>query len=81
MTVPCLLMGKRKRVVDDKGQEVVSSQQALLGTVALIQPTARVTLSTADAGSTDASMTQPTILAVERRYDDVGLHHSVLFFR
>jgi len=75
------LMGEQKRMVDDKGQETVSRQQVIVSATAAVTPTSRVTLSTADVGSTEASLRQPLLLAVQRRFDQGGGHHLVLYFR
>lgn len=63
------------------GEEVVSSVQAYLMTTVPILPTARVTLSTGDVGSTDTQVRQPPLLTVTQRFDGAGSHHVVLFFR
>lgn len=61
------------------GQEVESQQQIhLMGSPAVV-PTAQLTLSTADIGSTQPAALNPTIVGVERRSDGRGPHHTVLF--
>jgi hypothetical protein len=75
------VQGKRTLVRDALGQEVVSSQSVYLATGDPIQPTDRVTLSTADVGSTEGFALSPPILAVERRFDGNGPHHTVLRLR
>lgn len=61
------------------GQSIESGQQVhLMGSPALL-PTALLTLSTGDIGSTEPAALNPTIMAVERRFDGAGPHHTVLF--
>jgi hypothetical protein len=60
------------------GQEAVSRQSLHLATADPIQVTARVTLSTADVGSTESTLIHPPILSVERLFDQKGPHHTVL---
>lgn len=73
------LSRKRRLVRNAAGQEVVSGQAVYLMTNADIQPTARVTLSSGDVGSTEATALQPVLVAVERRFDGAGPHHVVLY--
>ena len=61
------------------GSDVVDAMQIYLNSVAAIQPTSRVTLSTSDVGSTESYDRQPRLLAIERRFDSRGPHHSVLY--
>lgn len=60
------------------GQQVESGQAIYLSTTAAIQPSAQVTLSTADVGSTQEAAIHPTIISVERLSDKSGPHHVVL---
>lgn len=76
---PAHLSRRRRLVRAPNGQEVVSGQALYLGTAADIQPTARVTLSTGDVGSTESHAIHPTIVSVERRFDQRGPHHVVVF--
>ena len=73
------LSRKRRLVRGANGQEVVSDQALYLATGDNIQPTGKVTLSTADIGSTEAAQISPPIVAVERRFDQYGPHHVVLY--
>lgn len=73
------LARKRQLVRDAVGQEVVSNQAVYLETTVNIQPTAKVTLSTGDVGSTESFALSPSIVAVERRFDQNGPHHVVLY--
>lgn len=75
------VVGKRKQVLDAQGQQVVSSQTCYLYTADNILPDARVTLSTADVGSTESWAINPPILATGRFPDEQGQHHSVLYLR
>lgn len=70
----------RKRVLvrTGEGQEVDSRRQVHIIGSAPILETHRLTLSTADEGSTEAAVITPKILAVERRFDGNGAHHVVL---
>ena len=60
------------------GDEVLSKQQVYLGTNVSIGEDAQVTLSAADAGSTAPHAIHPPIVAVERRFDQAGPHHTIL---
>jgi hypothetical protein len=71
---------KVRLVRNDKGQEVVSGSRAYLMSNVALEPTVRATLTTADAGSTMPHAIQPPIVAVERRFDQRGPHHTVLHF-
>ena len=76
------LVGKRRLVFDATGQQVVSGQTAYLMTAANILPDARVTLSTADVGSTESWAITPPILATGRFPDETGqFHHTTLYLR
>ena len=57
----------------------VQSTQAvyLLGHPPILE-TAQVTLSTGDVGSTEQVLLQPTILSIDRLFDQQGPHHTVL---
>jgi hypothetical protein len=72
------LRGERRMVRNPDGQEVNAKLSAYLGQLADIQPTARVTLSTGDVGSTEEHARMPLLLAVDRVYDAAGPHHVVL---
>lgn len=76
----CRLVGKRQLVLNGEGREVVSKQTAYLASADEIGPQARVTLSTADVGSTQNYAIHPPILASARYPDEAGQHHSVLYF-
>lgn len=69
----------RRTVINTQAQEVVSEQAVHLATTGSILPTARITLSTADVGSTDAALLTPLIHSVERRFDENGPHHTVIY--
>ena len=72
------LRGEHKLVRDAGGEEVVSSKRIYLEGTANINPNSRVTLSTADVGTTESGLRQPPILAIERRFDQNGPHHVVV---
>jgi hypothetical protein len=73
------LSRKRQLVRGEAGLEVDSGQTVHLDAAPAIEPTARITLSTGDVGSTEASAIHPAIVAVERRYDQSGPHHTVVY--
>lgn len=72
-------LGKGKHFVRTAGgQEVESEQTVHLNTTTAILPTAKLTLSTGDVGSTEAADINPTIIAVDRLFNGTGAHHIVL---
>lgn len=73
------LSQRRKVVRNMAGQEIVSQQALYLDGNPNILPTAQVTLSTDDAGSTENWALHPPIIAIERRNDQYGPHHTVVF--
>lgn len=75
----CRIAGKRRLVLNAQGQEVVSSMTVYLGSPVAVDPTARITLSTADAGSTSEDAIHPAILASGRYPDENGAHHTELY--
>lgn len=77
----CRLAGKRRQVLDARGQQVVCNQTAWLATADVVDPEGLVTLSTADVGSTESFAIHPPIIAVGRYPDENGNHHSVLFLK
>ena len=79
VTYRCRLVGKRRQVLNAAGQMVVSDQTAYLFSADNVLPDAQVTLSTADVGSTESFDINPKLLAVERRFDEEGPHHVVLY--
>lgn len=76
------LVGKRQLVRNVEGQEVVSSQTVYLRSGDNILPSARVTLSTADVGSTEEWSLTPPIIETGRYPDEHGdFLYSALFLR
>lgn len=73
------LRGAVQLVRNAAGQEVVSRRMVYVATTIDIQPSARLTLSTGDCGSTENSQRMPVILSVEKRFDKHGPHHTVLY--
>lgn len=72
-------LSRMKRMVTNGQGQVVASEQAIyLNGSPPVLPTAQVTLSTADAGSTESWALHPPVMAVERRYDQSGPHHTVV---
>ena len=74
------LSRKSQFVRTNAGQEVFSKMSAHLATDDPILGDAQVTLSTSDVGSTEDYALHPTILFVDRRFDENSSHHVVLFF-
>lgn len=64
---------------DGMGQTVNAEQVLYLATADAIEPTAQVTMSTGDVGSTEDYALHPQLLGVERRFDGTGPNHVVLF--
>jgi len=80
VTYRCRLVGKRRQVLNAAGQQVVSMQTLYLLSADNILPSARVTLTTGDVGSTESWSINPQILATGRYPDErAGFHHTVLF--
>lgn len=73
------LARQRKIVRNILGQEVVSNQALYLMAAPNVSLSARVTLSTADVGSTQNEAIYPRIMSVERRFDQTGPHHTVVY--
>lgn len=73
------LSRKRMLVRGDNGQEIESKQQVHLDGAPAVLPSAQVTLSTADVGSTEGWAIHPSIAGIERRFDGDGPHHVVLY--
>ena len=61
------------------GNEIVDAVEIHLNSVVAVPPLSRITLSTGDVGSTESFDRQPRLLAVERRFDEKGPHHTVLY--
>ncbi len=74
------LSRKSQFVRTNGGQEVFSKMSAHLATADPILVDAQATLSTGDVGSTEDYALHPTILYVDRRFDEASSHHVVLFF-
>lgn len=79
VSIRCRIVGKRRRVIGPNGNEVTSEQTVYLGTADPVDPLARVTISTGDAGSTASHAINPPILATGRYPDEDGAHHSVIY--
>lgn len=78
----CRLVGERRQVLDAQGQQVMSRQTVYLMTNAIVHPEDRITLSTADIGSTESWAITPPILASSRYPDNSGgFHHTVVFLK
>lgn len=70
---------KRRVVRNAAGQELVSEQTVHLNSAVDVLPTAQVTLSTADVGSTEEWAIHPLIVSVTRAFDENGPHHTTLY--
>lgn len=79
VTYPCRIVGKRRLVINAAGQQVLSQQTVYVVTNASIDAESRITLSTADTGSTGSLAVHPPIIATGRYPDENGAHHSVIF--
>ncbi len=76
------LVGKRRRVWDANGNEVISSQTVYLNSGVNILPDAQVTLSTGDVGSTESHLLTPPIVATGRYPGKRGRYvYTALFLR
>lgn len=76
----CRLVGKRRQVLNAAGQLVISNQTLYLLSADNVLPSARVTLSTGDVGSTESWSLTPPILATGRYPDEhAGFHHTVIY--
>lgn len=62
---------RRVKVRDAQGEEVVADGKIVLGTSVVVPLDSRITLP-------DSST--PVIIAVNRAYDEGGLHHTRVFF-
>lgn len=79
VTYSCRIAGRRRKVVDANGREVVSEMTIYLGSAAAIGLEDQVTLSTADAWSTQETALRPSILAIGRFPDQAGAHHTEIY--
>ena len=75
------VVGKHRLARDLAGKEVVSTQTVYLQSNKAVDPKDKVTLSTGDAGSTEATRLTPPLISVGRYRFERGAHHSVLFLQ
>lgn len=73
------VVGKRRLVVNTAGQEVASDWTVYLYGDPAVTPQDKVTLSTADVGSTAALAINPPVLAVGRYPDEIGMLYTALY--
>src|SRR3990167_9289561 len=73
------IVGEQKLIRGFSGLEVLAAQTVYLGTNIIVQPTDRITLSTAIVGSTPATAISPPILGAKRIPDQSGQHSSVIY--
>ncbi len=78
-TYQARVVGTRKRVINSAGQEVISDWTVYLGDNAAINPDDKLTLSTADMGSTATLAINPPILSVGRYPDEGGMLYTALY--
>ena len=78
-TIKARVVGEQKMIRGFSGAEVLAAQTVYLGSAVIVQPTDRITLSTAIVGSTQASAIQPPILGAKRIPDQGGAHSSVIY--
>jgi len=62
----CAVVMEMKLVTDAQGQQVPSGTQVYLASAAAVRPEDRITLSTADVGSTESYAINPRIISVQR---------------
>jgi hypothetical protein len=68
-------ISRRKRLIrNERGEEIVSGQALYLDAAPDVALTALLTLS-----ASDSSLVHPVLVAVERRFDNAGPHHTVLY--
>lgn len=78
-TYQARVVGKRRLVHNAAGQQVVSDQTVYLYTPDAVGTQDKVTLTTAQTGSTETLALYPPILSVGRFPDQFGFHHTVLY--
>lgn len=66
------LSGKRRKVTNDRGNEVLASHTVYFAAAPAIGAHDRITLSTGDVNSTETGVRQPPVVAVGRYPDDLG---------
>ena len=79
VTYAARVVGRRRLVINAVGQEVPSDWTVYLYGDAAVTPQDRVTLSTADTGSTATLALMPPILSVGRYPDESGMLYTALF--
>ncbi|HAM40666.1 MAG TPA: hypothetical protein DCP69_04855 [Candidatus Omnitrophica bacterium] len=78
-TIKARVVGEQKLIRGFSGLEVLAAQTVYLGSTVIVQPTDRITLSTAIVGSTQATAISPPILGAKRIPDQSGQHSSVIY--
>lgn len=74
------IVGRRRKVWDAQGREMVSGQTAYLATADVILPDAKVTLSTGDVASTETWALNPPIIDTGTYPDERGANvYTALF--
>lgn len=73
------VVGRRRLVINAVGQEVPSDWTVYLYGDATVTPQDKVTLSTADIGSTATLAINPPILSVGRYPDEGGMLYTALY--
>ena len=70
VTHKCQLSGRRRQTVDANGQPVISGMTAIFESASPIDIRSRITLTTADVGSTEPHLRQPALQSVHRYAND-----------
>lgn len=73
------VVGRRRLVVSDRGEQVVSTHTVYFAGNPPIGPHDRLTLSTGDVGSTETGAIQPVILSVAKSPDDLGRMSTAVY--
>jgi hypothetical protein len=79
VTYKCHISRKKRMISNAAGEQIDAGQTIYLNTNAMFEPTAQVTLTTGDVGSTQSHAINPRIVSVERLFDQTGPHHTVLY--
>lgn len=75
------MVGKRRLVRNNEGDQVLSTHTVYFATTPAIGAHDRITLSTGDVNSTETGATQPPILSVGKYPDDLGRQNILVFLQ
>lgn len=73
------VVGRKRTVRTADGEEVTSNQTVYLASNVVVAPDAKITLSTADVGSTEDTALSPPILATGRYPDERGTVYTAVY--